>query len=1646
MASNTAMPSDSGMLLGDSELLKLNLPGSDWTGEKALEYWGKRYDGGQKALVQSFYNDDLIYDQSKTFEQKLAEVKAGFEAQTQPGDDYKNAPFYVDAVGAALESVVPGLWEAGKEGLAVGAAGGAATALAGGSPMIGFALGMPLGMAENFRRQMRGAGYGDLLMAGLSEEHAKTGAEIIGLGGAGLEMMGATAAAGAAKAVFGATLRKTVQAQAVKNLVPLAKRIETNTYVNLFAKGVQAVGIETAEEGAQQVLSDLTRIGYLLKEKGLVSEDNPDGVELGSEYQGLKTNASKAMIEAFKASLVLGVVGGGASYGAGKSLGSLQAMSSDPKVVAAINKAMDSEGAAFVKRAIRNMADTLEDIRYKYETGDVDPGQIDLEDGKLIVRVEQEGSGIQELSAAEEIATPLPEGADVLGTEPQAMSVADAIQETIKAATGGQGSVFEFDEKQKEALDSLFTDQTEAPAKPAKQTVAKELAPIEEFDMQPLSDLEVEARAKENTSTLRVLRMKERQLVRDIETATMKGRAVAKNVEVLDEVRNKIEFYEHENEILEIGAAVREDMRTYADSESKTGRSDTVKYGRLTMRQFAQVADKIAKQAQRLEDQRNKFDAKLSAVDLAATERGKTLGRRAVGQAQKQLNSFINAMTPNRAIRRELKSLVSGAHTVEALTKLGPKIEERFTSLITKMEQKEFKATRNKLLGRIEGLLAKGFPSTKKGYPTIEKVDADTADALRAFAGVLRNPEFAQEAREAFLEEFGEKMERGALDEIPTKKLVQFRMTELAALVNESNDLLTLNVAEGTLRNMVEMAKEEIEAKKAERRQATEELKALADEAFGVDEWRGAAKDRSSTSLPNEKRAKWLETLKNQTLTFDSLLASLMQENEAAAQLLERLDEFASREEYLTRSKYISDAAMQRINPVLKQAGINTTDYLISLNEETYQINFMNPEQNMRYVNLTKGEILDVWMKLQAKQPIIRETMQDMEKGNGWSTYDTPGVKPGESLEGAIEQLLSDTDKKVGMAILDFYSKEYYYDNTRWYRERYNVDLPYTENYSPLKRNVVKVGSFDTDQLHYASYLPPSMKSRVKSLQRLRPQNPFQTLREHISSWEYAKAYGSLLDDLGIVFRRSDVADYITTVYGKGTTEVIGRFIDRFLLNDAMPSSDTDAFWTALRADMTSAYLSFGGVPQALTQATSGFLLWKDFSPVELFRGVVDYATKAKKTENKLRQSATLNDRWEGGSSLDMDLLRSYSGMWFNTISKLAGEQVIKPNAKLNAFQKAAFMALRFGEAAVVRVFGGPLYHAALRRGMNENEALLHVARATEKTQQSRTVSQIPDLYASSQLTYMFFGMFGLQPAQLWSMWSTAQTKWNNRTPVQKVKTLPGLFGAAMMFWWMPNLLYSLIPALPALLPGGDEDDEQRRKDAAVQMAATTFNPNTPVLGRVLEAIWFEAAKEYLGSDMPSFSRTDPFTKTLYENPKQVYTDWKSWMDKAHPDDIGEIFDLAFDFEKQQELEDKKTKAILRTINAVAPLTGIPRKPPSTAVFTPGLIERGDYVGAALSVAGWSSGSLSPRVGDKAEDPLEAFFDSFGEVQEQSMFDQHVEAVQKTAESFIKNDEGGIQEDLDMSEYEQGYEQQSERIKELEFQLEMDMLDTLEAE
>lgn len=1646
MGANTALFLESGGFLGDPEMLKLKFPGSEWTGEMALDYWGKRYGRGKKAVVQSFANDEMIYDTSLTLEQKLEKIKKGFEADpTTP--DYKNAPFYIDAVGAALESAIPGMQEALTEGVAVGAAGALGTVALGGGSALGFGIGMPLGMAENFRRQMRGAGYGDLLMAGLSEENAKAGAEIIGLGGAGLNMMGATAAAGAGKAIFGATLRKTTQNQVVRNLLPLAKRIETNTYVNLFAKGVEAVGVETAEEGAQQVLSDLTRIGYLLQEKGLIGEDNPEGVDLGEEYAGLKTNASQAMIEAFKAAMVLGVVGGGASYGAGKTLGSLQKMSSDPKVVQAINAAMDSEGAQFVRRSIQNLADTLEDARYKFEKGDIDESQIDLEAGKLVVRVEQKASPIQELSAAAEAAKPLPENADVMGTQPQAVSVADVIEQTIQAAAKGQQNLFQFDDAQKQALDEIFTDTPQAPAQqaPSATTITQELAPVEEQDMQPLSSVEVEARANENASTLRVLKKKEKQLVRDIGTATTKGRATAKMVDTLDEVRARIAYYENENEILEMGLAVREDMKTAPNSDSETGVAKVTKYGRLTMRKFAALVDKIAAQAEKIETQKQKFDEKLSAVDLAATKRGEKIGRRAVMQAQKQLSTAINAVTKDRSIRRELKALIAGATTPATLITAGKKIQERFDKLMEQEAQREFLVTKNKLLGRIEGLLKKGFPSNKKGYPTVERVDADTADALRAFAGVIRNPSSAVEARETFLEKYGEKLERGFSDEIPTNELLQFKMVELAALVNEAQDLLTLNVAEATLRNMVEEAKAEIEQRKEERRKKVEELTALGDAAFGVTAWKNAQKDKASTNLPSEKRAAWLQTIYAQTLTFDRLLETLMQENEAAQQLLELLDEFSAKEEYLTNTKTISDRALKPVNDILRKAGIPLSDYLISLNEEVYRLNYRDPAGQIKFLDATKGEMIDIWMKLQAEAPIIRATMQDTDKGNGWSTYDTQTVKPGETLEAAIETALNDTDKKVGQALLDFYNNDYYYANNEWYRGRYNTDLPFSKNYSPLKRNLVKIGSFDVDQLHYASYLPPSMKSRVKSLQRLRPQNPFQTVREHIDSWEYAKAYGDLLDNLSILFRRSDVSDYIASNYGKGTTTVIGDFIDRFILNDPMPSSELDSFWASLRADMTSAFLSFGGVPQALTQITAGHAVWAGFNPAELFMGAVDYALHPKKTETALRESQILSDRWEGGSSLDLNLMRSYTGMWFNTISKLAGKSVIKPSEKLSAFQKASFLALRFGEAAIVRMFGGPLYHAALRRGMDSSEALMHVARMVEKTQQSRAVSQIPNIYASRQLVYMLFGMFGLQPAQLWSHWSTAQTMWNKRSLANKAKTLPALVGAAFTFWWLPNFMYSLIPALPALLPGGDGEDDKRDIlgaqvpervfDAGVQSIATTANPNVPVFGRVLESLWFEAAKEYLGSDMPAFSRTDPLTKTLYENPMRAYKDWQTWFDKANPKDVDAILELATDPDKKKELRNQEAKAQLRTIEALAPLTGVPRKPPQAAINTPFLIERKDYVGAAMSLLGWSPGSISARVSDNQKDPLDTYFDKLGseEGEDKSPFEQQVEAAKKTYESILKTDQGKSDsgENSVVQEYEDNYFERNEADHEM---------------
>ncbi len=99
--------------------------------------------------------------------------------------------------------------------------------------------------------------------------------------------------------------------------------------------------------------------------------------------------------------------------------------------------------------------------------------------------------------------------------------------------------------------------------------------------------------------------------------------------------------------------------------------------------------------------------------------------------------------------------------------------------------------------------------------------------------------------------------------------------------------------------------------------------------------------------------------------------------------------------------------------------------------------------------------------------------MKDTDKGNGWTfTGETP---QGTSFEEQIKSLMTNEDVAVAQAMLDFY-QDYHARFNVPFREKYGVDLPMRENYSPLSRKGYQVDPGNS--FEFGSILPKAAITR----------------------------------------------------------------------------------------------------------------------------------------------------------------------------------------------------------------------------------------------------------------------------------------------------------------------------------------------------------------------------------------------------------------------------------------------------------------------------------------------------------------------------------------------------------------------------------------
>lgn len=464
------------------------------------------------------------------------------------------------------------------------------------------------------------------------------------------------------------------------------------------------------------------------------------------------------------------------------------------------------------------------------------------------------------------------------------------------------------------------------------------------------------------------------------------------------------------------------------------------------------------------------------------------------------------------------------------------------------------------------------------------------------------------------------------------------------------------------------------------------------------------------------------------------------------------------------------------------------------------------------YLSITKDQAMYIY-NLQ-KDPTLADTFNKMKKD--------PANK---ALTDTANKLVAEDSKLQEYADWvhnDFYPNYYNRINAE-YRKQYDFNLPFNENYSPIRR--IDAPNQDVDMLNptrnIASTLNGSLKERITNTKDLDLTLGMDgTMLGYMDSMEHFITHTDAVKFLNRTFNDSGVKNVITQKLGSGVNGVLDRFIKSLAGNQKADEATMD-FMDKLRRRYTTAVLGLNPVV-FIKQMTSA----PAYATAE---GVntLDYVNQAARmltTKEGIRdlidisRSDYVRDRLKR-AGFDRDTALNYK----NDFNKL-----VRGGGRVR--NKLMFLT-KYGDIGAIIIGGTPYYTSMkkkyMKQGMSRAEAtekaMFDFENATEATQQSSSASELSDLQRGSKIMKLFT-MFKTSPAQYLRKGMT--------TPVRNIVrgrgTSQDIKNIAMFNVVLPTLFTAAGKGL--LLP--DEDDA---KDYVASVTAGNLS-GIPVLGDMLTA------------------------------------------------------------------------------------------------------------------------------------------------------------------------------------------------------------------
>lgn len=997
-------------------------------------------------------------------------------------------------------------------------------------------------------------------------------------------------------------------------------------------------------------------------------------------------------------------------------------------------------------------------------------------------------------------------------------------------------------------------------------------------ELQELNDIWIEeekAKGEQNINE-RAQKARERELdknIRDLDSGIEKA---SKKEDRARENRNKIETQQDENNA-KISELEKENAEIETALENTDIETDVAQMKTTLAKNKEQIAD-LKRNNAALEKQRLKYNAEIEDAmkegDTLAVQRNKLNEERARlsegiinengkvditagGYKNAQLsalNSKLKAMQAGikrgvRMTRREIRDVQNTAIGLIRNSNMSDKDKTKFLTtirdlnsrekfdkalpeLINKISEMEDRHNKRQLLSYMDKLIKKAAPK-KGGKNPVGKYNADIQSILN---DVTAASKLTQDEAFAEIERIFDSAGENSLTDEQTQRIrILFSYGGLkdkttSELLNNARALRML-LEDGKIAGQFREA-----AKKAHKEQILKEAK---ESIIGDTPPTGNRK----LDLKNSIR-QFFRTAGSHSDSWAGLMniASLHDKDRKLAKILDVFPAKMKRiEGELTQFDSFAKKAMEALN-CKSQRDFNTRVKRDSIIEDVGYYTDQNGNQVMLQASRAEArklymEMLDPTLETTLKEKNLYTFKHEIEGknrgGQGNKELDLLfGVNAArdrkfsitdKSTQELLEEYLTDEDLALIDVELQFY-RDYHKRLNNFYREKYGIDMPYNDFYSPIARKIDggdRTGDWINRNSYQKSMVPSNFRSRRNAEKPLALLNDMAVMQEHIANSEHFMAMDSFVTDADNIFKNYEIREIIKNKYGKKFLQLIDQQLTD-IKNDGVQSTRPElSLISKMRNLFTSSALG-AKVKIFLTQTTAIGVFADAIPTTDFVKGLSDFIAHPVKATETLTQSYLLKDR---ANSINME------------IKDIVRSQEYQAITRYKDFRQYLYFFTQLGDKWSIIAGGWSVYKSVFDKTGDSKAAMEAFERATDKYQQSGHIDQLSAWQRGNALQKCFVMFMSDQMKQMRAEIHAVRDAivFNDKEHITAAaKTI------VIMHFILPNLVQYIAN-------GFAWDDED-------QLKATILGPftATAVVGQVLSAGVSLAMKAWgnaIGSD-----------------------------------------------------------------------------------------------------------------------------------------------------------------------------------------------------